>query len=136
MITFEEAKGLHDALSYDSTFSPRARLTAPIEMLAQRLDEAIALVGTVEIIVFPWQHAQPFKEQWENVPGIQSVRGARGEVTCEPWLWGHCSTYRGIDCFASCLVSMVVVSGVRDLRKAYAPEDRIVLIDVTPQRGV
>lgn len=128
MITFEEAKTLHEALQYDSMYTPRARLETTLADLSPTLDRAIALLPTTEIILFPWEHAMPFQRQWESVPAIKSARDP--ELGSEPRLWGHFITYRGIDCFASSLVGCVVVSGVRDLRKSYGPEDRIVLIEV------
>lgn len=125
MITFEEAQRMHEALSFDSMLTPKARLTAPIEGLAFALDEGVEALGKVEVIVLPWQYAMPFQRQWENIPAIKSVRGP----STEPWLWGHFITYRGIDCLATSLMSVVLLSSVRELKGMYEP-DRVVLIDV------
>jgi hypothetical protein len=127
MITFEEAKVQHGALLYDSVYTPRGRLTAPIAEIASALDQAIELLGKAEIIVFPWEHAMPFQRQWSRISVIKSVKDAP-----YPWLWGYFVTYRGIDCLASSLTQVIVVSGVRDLRESYGPEDRVVLINVAP----
>lgn len=116
---------MHNGLQYDSMYNPRARLTSPIQGLDQALDKAIKLLGKVEVIVVPWEHALPFQRQWESIPAIKSIRDTQA------WLWGCYMTYRGIDCLASSMVQQVVVSGVRDLREAYGPEDRVVLIEVT-----
>lgn len=128
MITFEEAQTLHDALAYDSIFDREVPcFMAPLSGLSQQLDHAIELLGTVEIIVIPWEYAMPFQRQWETVPAIGCVKG-----WTKTWLWGHYITYRGIDCLASSLTKHIIVSGIRDLRKMYAPEKRIVLIDSMP----
>lgn len=132
MITFEEAQQLHDGLRYDGMYSPRATLKTTIGELSKALDQAIELLGSVEIIVLPWENASLFQQQWEEVPDlIKSVRDQNGRYSTDPWLWGYLCTYRGIDCLASGVVQGVIVSGVRDLRKSWAPEDRLVLIEVS-----
>lgn len=129
MITFEEAKTLHEALAYDSCYSPRVVLHTPISKLSATLEQAFKLLDKVEIIVIPWEHAQSFGRQWEHNRDIRSAR----EINT--WLWGYFCTYKDVDCFASRLASCIVVSGVRDLRNAYEPEDRVVLISITEEES-
>lgn len=130
MITFDEALTLHEAIQYDSMYNPRLTLKTSLKGLPVALDHAIKTLGTVELICLPWDDAQSFRRMWEDVPALKSVRDENGRVTTAPWLWGHFCTYQGIDCWASALASCVLVSGVRDLRKAWAPEDRVAVIEV------
>jgi hypothetical protein len=88
----------------------------------------MGMLEKTEIVVFPWEYAGQFQQQWGRVPEIQSVRDSRSGFDTQSSLWGYFITYRGVDCLASGLTPVIVVSGVRDLRKAYEPEDRVVLV--------